>query len=303
VQKSETHLFSLRPAYRFQRVQGTHAESEQFAGQNPAYGAMINYFQKDTLQKNAELLVLTLQGDTLRKLKTVNKAGIQRTNWDLRLEPAKLPKLRTKPRDKDWLELDKNGERSIYPWDLDMQPGLNAPLVPAGKYRVVYVANGKKQEQILELRNDPNVQGLDANIQKQFEFGQQLNRDIKATVKLIEDIEKQRADLQKAIAKEGAAEVKKDLQTLEEQLYQIESGLLDVKQTGARQDNFRNPVQVLERFLAIGKELLVSSGDHPPTDQQVEVHQLTQGKLTAAQGAYQGVLKSALWKKAVYTKP
>ena len=39
-----------------------------------------------------------------------------------------------------------------------------------------------------------------------------------------------------------------------------------------RQDNFRNPVQVLERFLAIGKELLVASGDHPPTLQQMEVY-------------------------------
>lgn len=303
VQKAESHLFGVRPAYRFQRVQGTHAEGGQFSGQNPAAGALINYYQKDTLQKSAELLVLSMQGDTLRKLKTVNKAGIQRTNWDLRPEPARLPKLRTKPRDKDWVELDKNGERSIYPWDLDMQPGVNAPMVPAGKYRVVYVANGKKQEQILELRNDPNVKGNDADIQKQYSFGLQLNRDLKATVKLIEDIEKQRSDLQKAIAREKSAEVKKDLSDLEEQLYQIESGLLDLKQTGARQDNFRNPVGVLERFLAIGKELLVSSGDHAPTDQQGEVHQLTKGKLEAAQAAYQGVLNSALWKKTVWKKP
>jgi len=35
----------------------------------------------------------------------------------------------------------------------------------------------------------------------------------------------------------------------------------------------------------------------------VEVHQLTKGKLEAAQAAYQGVLNSALWKKAVWKKP
>jgi photosystem II stability/assembly factor-like uncharacterized protein len=297
VQKSDNQLFTVRPTYRFIKTQGTHAESDPFSGQNPMNGAIVNFYQRDTLLKPAEMVILTEKGDTLRKLKAPNKTGVQRLNWDLRLEAARLPKLRTKPRGKDWVEMDRNGERSIYPWDLDMQPGLNAPLVPVGKYRVQYIANNKVQEQIFEVKKDPISTVSEENIKKQYEFGLKLNADIKATTKLVEDIEAQRALLQKALASEKSPDAKKEWTDLENQLYQIESGLLDIQQTGARQDNFRNPVQVLERFLAIGKELLTSSGDHPPTDQQVEVHQLTSEKLKAAQMAYQKVLTSAAWKK------
>lgn len=303
IQLSDNQLFTLRPAWRFQRVQGTHHERGAFDGQNPMYGAIINFYQKDTLQKPADIVIFTMAGDTLRKLKAMNKTGIQRINWDLRPEAARLPKLKTKPRDKDWVELDKHGERNIYPWDLDMQPGLNAPLVPAGTYKVVYVADGKRQEQHVEVKKDPNLNAADKAIQQQYEFGMQLNADIKATVKLIEELEKNRAALQKAMTDTKEEAGKREIQQLENQLFEIESHLLDIHQTGARQDNFRNPVQALERFLALGKELIMSSGDHPPTDQQVEVHAVTKASLTAAEAACKKVLTSAAWRKTMQGKP
>lgn len=297
------HLFSIRPAYRFQRLQGTHAEGGDFAGQNPSYGATFNYYQKDTLSKPARLVVLSMDGDTIKKYTATNKAGIFRANWDLRGEAAKLPRLSTKPRDKDWVEFDKDGTRPIYPWDLDMQPGLNAPLVPEGKYKVHYIADGKLQEQMVEVKKDPNMPNTSDDIKKQYDFGVKLNRDIKATTKLIEDIEKQRAALIKSISTEKSEQKKKEWVALEDQLYQIESGLFDIRQTGARQDNFRNPVGVLERFLAIGKELLVSSGDHPPTSQQLEVYNVTNSKLTSIQEAHKKMMESKEWKAFNGWKP
>ncbi|MFZ1750935.1 MAG: glycosyl hydrolase, partial [Saprospiraceae bacterium] len=39
IQQSSHHLFSVRPAYRFQKIQGTHAEGGSFSGSNPSYGA------------------------------------------------------------------------------------------------------------------------------------------------------------------------------------------------------------------------------------------------------------------------
>jgi hypothetical protein len=290
------HLFSIRPAYRFQKLQGTHAESGSFPGQNPSYGASINYYQKDTLSKAASILVLDMKGDTIRKYTGINKTGIFRTNWDLRGEAAKLPRLRTKPRGIDWVELDKEGTRAIYPWDLDMQPGLNSPLVPDGKYRIQYVADKKVQEQIVEVKKDPNMPNTSEDIKKQYEFGVKLNRDIKSTVRLIEDMEKQRKTLQDAIAMEKSDQKKKELMSLEDQVYQLESGLFDIMQTGARQDNFRNPVGVLERFLAIGKELLMASGDHPPTAQQVEVYNLTTQKLASTIAAHKKLMGTKEWK-------
>jgi photosystem II stability/assembly factor-like uncharacterized protein len=290
------HLFSVRPSYRFQNELGSHAESSLFPGQNPTYGAAINYYQKDSLVVKPTIVVLSMTGDTIKKLTSTNKSGINRTHWNLRGESAVLPKLSTKPRGKDWVEFDKDGTRSIYPWDLDMQPGLNAPLVPEGTYRVQYIVDGKVQEQMVEVKKDPNVPSSSENIKKQFDFGTQLNKDIKTTVKLIEDIEKHRKTLQSLISKETKAQDKITLTDLEEQLYQLESGLLDIMQTGARQDNFRNPVGVLERFLAIGKELLMSSGDHPPTDQQIEVHALTSKKMNNTVDALKKLIEGKEWK-------
>ena len=244
-----------------------------------------------------------MTGDTIRKYTAINKTGIFRTNWDLRGEAAKLPRLSTKPRGIDWLEFDKDGTRSVYPWDLDMQPGLNAPLVHEGKYKVQYIADNKVQEQIVEVKKDPNLPSTTDDIKKQYDFGVKLNRDIRATSKLIEDMEKQRAAIQKAIASEKSEQKKKDLIDLEEQIYQLESGLFDIAQTGARQDNFRNPVNVLERFLAIGKELLVSSGDHPPTNQQAEVYTLTNKKLMSIQEAHKKLMESKEWKAWVGDRP
>lgn len=290
------HLFSVRPAYRFLSVQGTHAEGGPFSGRDPEYGAFINYYQKDTLATPARIVVLSMAGDTIRTYQAPNKAGISRIHWDLRGEPARLPRLSTKPRGKDWVEFEKDGTRPIYPWDLDMQPGLNAPMVPEGKYRIRYIAGQSVQEQIVEVRKDPNSPNTSEDIRKQYDFGVQLNQSIKSATLLIEAMEKQRQALQQAIAAEKSDRKKQELTGLEEQLYQLESGLFDILQTGARQDNFRNPVGILERFLAIGKELLVSSGDHPPTDQQIEVYTLTRNKLTAVQEAHRKLLETPAWK-------
>jgi photosystem II stability/assembly factor-like uncharacterized protein len=296
VASESNHLFTIRPAYRFLRTQGTHAQGSSFDGQNPPYGVIINYYQKDTLDKPARIMVLNEVGDTIRKFQAVQKSGIVRSYWDLRGESAQLPRLLTKPRGKDWVEFDKNGSRPVYPWDLDMQPGLRAPLVPPGQYTILYVADGITQQQIFEVKKDPNSSASEEDIKKQYDFGLQLNKDIKEVTRLIHDIEKQRLTIQERILKEKSEQKKKEWIDLEDQFYQVESHLFDIRQTGARQDNFRNPVGILERFLAIGKELLVSSGDHPPTDQQMDVYAITKTKLSEIIDQHKNLLENELWK-------
>jgi hypothetical protein len=209
----------------------------------------------------------------------------------LRAEPARLPKLKTKPRDKDWLEMDKNGERSIYPWDLDMQPGLNAPRVPPGFYIIHLKTEDLLLEQLVEVLNDPNSPVIQVDIEKQFAFGVKLNKAIRETTDLIEEIERKRSDLEKKIKEEKSLDKQNGMKGLEERLYQIEGDLFDIKQTGARQDNFRNPVKILERMLAISKESINASGDHPPTDQQGEVYTIQRKQLDKSKADYQAVMR------------
>ena len=57
-------------------------------------------------------------------------------------------------------------------------------------------------------------------------------------------------------------------------------------QTGAREDLFRNPAKLLERFLAIQKESATGSADFPPTDQDMIVYDKLNNDLRIVENDY-----------------
>ncbi len=293
VSASDAHLFSMRPAYRFQKKDAIKTEDSFVNGYNPPYGADINYFLKTKSADSVQVLVLNGKGETVQTIKGTNKPGIGRLYWDLRLQDYELPKLRTKPRGDDWVKLDTTGARNMFIYDLDIGPGLTAPMVPPSEYTIVLKAHGKELRQTVQILKDPNTKAADEDIQKQFAQGIVLFNSINATLKLIDEMETTRAKLLKMSTDKKSG---KTAMTLEEKIYQLEGKLHDVHQTGARMDIFRNPPQVLERFLAMSKEGIVSSADSPPTDQQKEVYDVTQKQLAEVEKAYNLLKQNAEWK-------
>ena len=65
----------------------------------------------------------------------------------------------------------------------------------------------------------------------------------------------------------------------------------DIFQTGAREDIFRNPAKLLERFLAIQKENSAGSADFQPTDQDIEVYDRLSMDLEKVKSDYAEVQK------------
>ena len=293
VQASDAHLFSLRPAYRFQKQDAMKSERGSGSGQNPPYGADINYYLKTKSTDSVQVLIVNKKGETVQTIKGGNRTGVNRVYWDLRLEDYVLPKLATKPRGKDWVKLDTAGTRNMFVFDLDIGPGLTPPLVPPGEYTVVLKAHGKEVKQTLQVLKDPNAKSTDADIQKQFAQGINLFNSINASLKLIEDMEKTRSKLLKL---SGDRKIGKTALAMEEKIYQLEAKLHDIHQTGARMDIFRNPPQVLERLLAMSKEGIISSADSPPTDQQMEVYAITNKQLQDVDKAYNLLKQNADWK-------
>ncbi len=285
VQNSEAYLFSLRNTYRFQPINGIKTERSFVSGQNPPDGADINYFLKAKSKDSVEVQVFNARQELVRKITAKNKLGIQRVWWDLQLQPYDMPKLRTRPKGKEWVNLDDKGERAMFIYDLDIGPGLNPPTVPPGTYTIVLKVNGKEYRQPLQVLKDPNTKSTEEDIAKQYALGVQLYNATKATLKLIDDMEHLRAQL---LTKKDD---KKSAQW-EEKIYQLEAALHDVHQTGARMDIFRNPPQVLERLLAMAKEGQVSSADAPPTGQQVEVYELVAGRLAEIQSQFELLRKN-----------
>jgi hypothetical protein len=196
-----------------------------------------------------------------------------------------MPKLRTRPRGKDWVALDEKGERNLFIPDLDIGPGLTPPMAPAGNYTIVLKANGKEYKQMLPLLKDPNTPSTDEHMAKQYALGVKLYTATKTALQLIDEMEKMRSVL---LAKKGDRKAA----ALEEKIYQLEAVLFDINQTGARWDIFRSGAQVLERLLALGKESQVFSADAPPTDQQGEVYELTVKRLEEVQSQFELIRKN-----------
>jgi hypothetical protein len=290
VRQSDAHLFSMRQAYRFQKIDGMKTEDSFVNGQNPPYGADINYYLKEKSKDSVEVFIKNVRGEVVQKIQVINKPGINRIYWDLRHQDYVLPPLRTKPRDKDWVKLNDKGERPMFIYDLDIGPGLTAPMVPQGTYTVVLKIGQREWQQNVEVLKDPNSKGTEQSIAAQYDFGMKLFSSINTTLKMIDEMEQLRSVL---LAKKGD----KVAAAAEEKVYRLEARLHDVHATGARMDIFRNPPQALERFLSMAKESIISSADSPPTDQHQEVYQLVNQQMAEVQSAWELLQQSREIKK------
>jgi photosystem II stability/assembly factor-like uncharacterized protein len=294
VQGSDAFLFPLRKAYRFREKPGIHGERSMTTGQNPPYGASINYYLKDSVADTVKVIIEDSEGTHLQQIEGSNKPGLNRVWWDLGLQPYRLPPLRTRPEDADWVKLDSTGERAMVIYDLDIGPGLEAPKVRPGTYTVVLKIGKREWRQPLEVLRDPHTAGTEEDIQHQYAFGQKVYTAIQSTLHMIDTLETLRSKL---LAAAGATTDKKQKARLlkkENELYTVECLLHDVHQTGAREDIFRNPAQLLERFLTISKESINGGSDFGPTDQHQEVFDLLDGRLKIATAQYQKALEGTL---------
>ncbi|MFN5362489.1 MAG: WD40/YVTN/BNR-like repeat-containing protein [Bacteroidota bacterium] len=279
-QQPATSLFPLRAAYRFHRQNGIHvADNGMKMGENPTDEAVAQYFLSDTCSKAPELCLLNEKGDTIQSWKGSNVKGMNRVWFSMAHRDLSPPILKTQPRGKPFVQLNAEGNRYPYINDLDMAPGLAGLRLPPGKYRLVLKTDQAVFSQPITFLQDPHSKASREDILEQYRWGNRLIGSIKRTIQLIEAIEVQRARL----LKENSAAAR----TREELLYQLEAKLIDVQQTGARWDSFRNPSQLLEHLLGLSKEALAMGADFAPTDQQRKVLQQLEQELNQYEKTYQ----------------
>ncbi len=294
IQQSEAHLFTVKKAYRFQQKGGIHTGESFVTGENPRYGASINYFLKEKTKDTAYIIIRDEKGDQIKKITGTNKPGINRVWWNLSYQQLVLPSLRTRPRDKDWVKLDSVGKRAMVIYDLDIGPGLEPPLVPPGTYTVELISGGKTFKQKLVVLKDPNTKGSIDDIKKQNVLAMKLYQSLKTCFKLIDEMGTLRSKLIFIVDSSNDSKTKKLQATkMENELWLLEGKVHDIWQTGARQDVFRNPAQLLERFLAVSKESTAGgSADFPPTDQDNEVYEQLNNQLQQVLSDYSVVKKN-----------
>jgi photosystem II stability/assembly factor-like uncharacterized protein len=276
VMASDAFLFEPRPAYRFRFKSTPMADMLQPSrGQNPAYGAQINYYLKERAKGRVKIEIYDAAGEKVRILNGINSAGINRVNWNLRYETTERIKLRTKPMHADWVKMGKSGYRSYVSWG-----GPVSLLAPPGKYTVKLVVGDEEFTEELEVRRDPNAPGSEEGIQKQFQMMKEIWGDSQAVTKMVNQIEwirKQIYDLhdmleEKEEGKEEIEGVVKAGKELDEKLIRVEEHLVQLKLTGGSQDILRWPMKLYGKVSMLAGT--VASGDFEPTEQAKEVHAL-----------------------------
>jgi len=285
--ESSAYLFAPREAYRFRNATQPEATpNDPTVGNNPPYGASLNYYLKAAPQGPVVLSIADASGHTVRTLGAGAQPGVNRVWWDLRFEATKQMRLRTPPEYAPEITLNAQGFRNA--------PGERriSLLAPPGTYTVKLTVDGKDYTQPLKVIKDPHSNGTEGDIQVQSKLMTSLSGTMNNMVDAVNQIESLRAQilaLKSAVGTgQDAAAVRTGADQLSAKLVEIEENLIQLKETGRGQDDVRFPPKLTEKIGYLAGE--VESSDYQPTTQQAAVHD----ELKEQAATYQQRLKLVL---------
>jgi hypothetical protein len=283
------HLFRPRDAYRFQdRTQPMVMPNDMTVGENPPYGASINYWLGRAPQGNVSIRITDAGGALVRRINGTRTQGLNRVWWNLEDESTTPIRLRNVPLHADWVDLGPNRVRTVASGPSILQ----AP----GTYTVTLEVDGRTFTQPLRVLKDPNSDGTEADVTQQVAMLERLRTDhdsAAAAVNRIEWVRRQLADLSEILRDQGNAdELLRTGRDVASKLIGVEEQLIQLRLTGTGQDGVRWPARVTEqlRYL-IGN---VGTSDFRPTDQDGEVHTVLKGQLDAARRSLDAILSTDL---------
>ena len=202
------HLFSIRPATRWEYSSGTYAES---AGENPARGALIHYVVKNKIEGGMKLEILDSTGTVVRTI-TDKKEESELAEDD--------PDGPDRPRKKPVLNPEPGGVQRLV-WDLTWQgiPKIKgakvesnpeaAPRVRPGAYTVKLTTKDQTLTAPLEVLPDPRINVSPADITAQVDFGRQVQAAMGRLTSLVTQVRSVRQQLNsrvEALKLTGSAE-------------------------------------------------------------------------------------------------
>jgi hypothetical protein len=172
---------------------------------------------------------------------------------------------------------------------------LQGPRAVPGTYSVALNVNGESQKQSFNIVADPRAESSVADMQKQFDFIQDVNATVdKAhkSIKKIRAVNKQLSAFQKQY-KDNAevADLIEKAKSLEEQLSEVEKALYQTKNR-SNQDPLNFPIKLTDKLG--GLNALTRRGDFPPTDQAIEVKNELTGKINQQLDTFNKLLNSEI---------
>jgi photosystem II stability/assembly factor-like uncharacterized protein len=206
---SNAYLFPIRPALRFSsRFTRYGIGDKQFAGPNPATGALITYYLKDKVDEKTTFKVQVFDRDGKLVQDIENAArekGLNRIAWNLRLGG---PEVRRPPTEEQ----------------IAFGAAPRGPQVLPGTYTVKLTAGEKVLEERVEVKLDPGVKTSVADLQQALDMQIKL-RDMQSTINLslrfldsLKNQLKQTQTTMKTLNKEPDKELMKALENWGKQL-------------------------------------------------------------------------------------
>ena len=265
VGKNTNHLFKPKDAYRMGG--GARSRKSLTEGANHPSG-VVTYFNIkdfDAKKDTVVLAYLNVKGDTLqmyssfakeKKDSLAVKKGGNMFAWNTRIDGAESLK------------------GMILWW-----ANLNGPKAVPGAYKVMLDINGTQQVQPFNILPNPNAEATVADMQKQYDFIEDINKTVDRahqSIRKIRKINKQLKTFESQYKEdERTADLREKAKTMRESFGKIEKELYQTKNR-SRQDPLNFPIRLTNKLGHLNS--LVGMGDFGPTDQDVEV----KNELTAA---------------------
>jgi hypothetical protein len=281
-------LYAPRPGFRMAR-----SGSVEFV-----------YSLKNAVTDPVTLEVLDANGAVLRKLTGPSRAGLNRATWDLRQEGPAQVELRTLPPDNPhiWEEARFKGRdtRPISHWGIQ-QPQRSGPLAAPGRYSVRLTVGGQAFTKPFEVLKDPKIASSPADLVASTAAQVRIRDDVNKSVAMINRLEvmgKQIEDLLKANAGKKAAE--RALGDLHQKMMNVELQLVSKSDLHSDDKWYVETYKVYLNLLWLGGEVGTGAGDvqggadHRPTDASLQVLDMIEKDLAAAEVAYTALLDKDL---------
>jgi len=244
--------------------------------------------------------VLDANGAVIRTLRAAAGQGLNRAMWDLRYEPPAQIEFRTIPPDNPyiWEEARFKGQatRPIQHWGIQ-GPVRQGPLVTPGRYTVRMTHGALTTTRALDIIKDPDIKAPPSDLAAATAAGVRVRDAMDRSVSMINRLEiarKQIEDLLKAHA--GKKPVEQALKDLDRRLWDVE--MLLVSRTDVHSDDkwfveaykiYMNLVW-LNGVIGSGAGDVQGGADYRPPDASMQVLEMLEKELSAAQKAYDAVM-------------
>jgi photosystem II stability/assembly factor-like uncharacterized protein len=266
-------LFKPKDTYR---MRGGSFKGSKTTGTNHPNG-VITYFNLKDLRDDdkVSLTYFDTKGDTIKtfsnkskKNKLTVKNGANQFVWNMTYDGAELLK------------------GMILWW-----ASLQGPRAIPGEYKVTLKVNDQQQSQIFNILADPRAESTLADIQKQFDFIESVNKtmdEAHKSIKKIRNINGQLGAFQKQYKDDdNVKELVEKAKELQEQLSNIEKELYQTKNRSG-QDPLNFPIRLTNKLGHLNS--LVRMGDFAPTDQDAAVKNELTAKIEEQLKAFNTIL-------------